>query len=166
MLKHPFSGQSFNGLPVRELDQVTVGIGGSPSQHQSPKFLTGSLVLIIRTIRTPSDREKPIVRVLNTHVMRFAGAILPSEAQTTESPRWSGLSRSARDVQPRMSLSSPQRHSPVARILSKQILESNQRTSQSFLRQLFFDPGFNRFCIVIFPATVLTFSQSRQRVNA
>jgi hypothetical protein len=47
MLKHPFSGQSFNGLHVRELNQVAVGIGGSPS--------------VKATVKPGAQRMKPLI---------------------------------------------------------------------------------------------------------
>src|SRR6266496_5676914 len=66
----------------------------------------------------------------------------PTEILNDRKPAWCELSRSARDVQPRMSLSSPQRHFASCAQSKETVIRVKSKTSQCFLRLLFFSPKF------------------------
>ena len=86
--------------------------------------------------------------------------------QETESPHGAGSQGRRETFSLVCHCPHPSDNSPVARILGKQVLESNQKTLNILLAGYFSAQVSMRFCIVIFPATVLTFNQSRQRENA
>src|ERR1051325_9945814 len=84
----------------------------------------------------------------------------------TESPRRAGSQGRRETFSLVCHCPHPSDTSPLARILSNQLLESNQKLLRVLLGGYFLTHVSIRFCIVIFPATVLTFNQSRQRENA